>query len=217
MKHQFNVIITTFVLFLINILGLAFWKFGRPSPNNASARVTRSHLAIVTSCIIFILVMYCLVSVLTLSIPGDGNIKNAEIHHISEYFAKVMTYIQVPIVIIPVWWYSRSWKKVYETVDKIDGIFANRIHIKLNTHLVVAQISKRLFPIFLYNIIFTFIYGWSLKRLFDVTAGMAFSWEYLCAGISANIYVCVCVLHHTLTLSYVVCVMCNIKKLLLEL
>lgn len=214
---NFKTIVITFVLFTINLLGLAIWKFNSRSPNDGMVRVTRSRLAICTSCIIFILVMYCLVTVLSISIPGMNELNVSEVSKIFDFLTRTITYIQMPVVIFPVWWYCRSWKRAYETVAETEWIFKNRIYKNLDIGFMVNQITERLLPMLLLYVIFIIIYIWSYMKVLHMGDGIGLAWEIVYASISSKVYVCACVLHLTIALKFVSCLLFKIDNILSEL
>lgn len=123
----FKTIVMGSVLFIINLLGLNLWKVDFGSAGEV--RITKLRLAIITSCIISSFVMYCLTTVITITVPGMEGLSVSEIGFIFNTFSRILQIIQIPAVILPVWWYSGSWKLLYETVGaviKIVQVFKQR-------------------------------------------------------------------------------------------
>lgn len=217
MKLSLKTIVLTFVLFIINLLGLSIWKFSSNPSHNGLVQATKSRLAIVSSCIISTFVLYCLITVLSVQVPSMTGLSVSEIGTLFEFFSRTVGYISVPAVLLPVWWYYRSWKTFHEKVSYARQVIKDHISTDMATDYLVLKITQALFPVLLLYLIFLTVFIYIARRLLETVGPLGVPWEILYATIISKIYVCACVMHLIILLKFVSSFMINIGKVLSEM
>lgn len=216
MKVSFKTIVLSSVLLMIYLLGLSLWKVNFRSTKGA--RVTKFWLGIITSCIASTVAIYCLITVFSMKVPNMDGLSLSEISMLFDFFTKCMIYIQVPAVITPVWWYTRSWKILYETVADVAQVFFDCISKDFDHNVVNLKITKRIFPILLMYFVLVSVYIYAAKKVFyNMDGVLGVPWELVYATLITKMYVCACVLHLTIALKFVSSIILHVEEVLAKL
>lgn len=211
MKINVKTILLAFVLFSIHLLGLSTWKY---SPK--TKKVTKFWFAIVTSTITFCLVMYCLIVVCTVDIPNIKELSVGGIGDLFDFITRTTNYVAVPAMILPVWWYSKSWKQLYEYVGRVEVVL--RDYLKdFNAIYVKNEITKRLFPVLMVYVIYVGIYVRQARILLYNNNVLMIPLELVYATLLTKVYVCCCVLHFTIAQKFISSAMFYVAKDLTKL